>query len=46
MEILEQDHCGSLRRHVVQELDPGVMQAVAHRERMKLAGDVEPERQG
>ena len=35
----------TLRGRVPQELCPGILEAVAHRERVETAGHVEPERQ-
>ena len=45
MKVLHEQDDRVLRREAPDQLDPGVVQAVARDDRVQLAGDVEPKRE-
>jgi hypothetical protein len=45
VEVFEQDDRRALARQLAEEVHPCLVQAVARRERMQVAGDVEAERE-
>ena len=45
VQVLDEDDDRALAGEVAQELDPGLLEPVAGRQRVEIAGDVEPERE-
>ena len=45
VQVFDKNHCGLFAHQLLEELGPGVVQAVAGDERVEVAGDVEPKRQ-